>query len=82
MQVVYMEVSVFGDKGIEELVHAVIENCLVLEKQLINYSLKEISKDRQTVTLKTFVQEETAGAPDITPLELKRQKKKTEGGCC
>ena len=42
MQCVYAEISVFANQGIDELVHNVIENCIVLERNLITHSLSAI----------------------------------------
>jgi len=46
MNCCYAEVSVFGNLGIDELVHLVIEKCIILEKTLIGISLAELSKTK------------------------------------
>jgi len=46
MNCAYAEVSVFENKGIDELVHLVIEKCIELEKQLIGFSLSAIEKQK------------------------------------
>ena len=92
MNCTYMEVSTFANRGIEELVYSVIANCIVLEKNLISYSLKEIDKNKEAtrtsfgggsrLTLEPNKHDMvTQGAPDVKPLELKKQKKK-DSKCC
>lgn len=46
MNCCYAEVSVYGNLGIDELVHLVIEKCIILEKTLIGISLTELEKTK------------------------------------
>jgi hypothetical protein len=58
MNVTYCPVSVWENKGVDELVQTVIENCIILEKDLIAYTAREIDKNKQTKP-----ESETPGKP-------------------
>ena len=46
MNVTYCPVSVWENKGVDELVQTVIENCIILEKDLIAFTAREIDKNK------------------------------------
>ncbi len=46
MNVTYCPVSVWENKGVDELVQTVIENCIILEKDLISFTAREIDKNK------------------------------------
>ena len=86
MQCVYAEISVFQNQGIDELIHNVIENCIVLEKSLIQHSLGAIEKIKSNTSTTPgsdySVKSTASSVPDVQPLNLKRVKKKQNSGCC
>ena len=85
MQCVYAEISVFQNQGIDELIHNVIENCIILERSLIAHSLTAIEKIKSNTSTPTSDYSLTStgsSVPDVQPLNLKRAKKKQNSGCC
>ena len=84
MQCIYLEISVFNNIGIEDLVHSVIENCIILEKDLAALTIRSVQQNK-IKTEATDTKGSSTGnvslVPDVQPLNLKKAKKK-QGGCC
>lgn len=85
MKCEYAEVSVFGNLGIDELVHLVIAKCILLEKTLIDISLNEIKNTKKSTLngeeRRFSMTTNASSAPDVQPLKLRGAKKK-QNGCC
>ena len=66
----YAEISVFQNQGIDELIHNVIENCIILERSLIAHSLTAIEKIKSNTSTPTVGSVSTRIFP--SPMRMRR----------